>query len=514
MRKIRSLSRAKIKKLLSPRALRFLKTLLLIFIKCKLAYQSIAVPIRKYLYATIISFFPKSRWGYEKILHLIIGHRGYDVIYRSRLFLFYFLRYQKLYPESILKWRVNACISHLMLHDVDRLQNTMQEYVDTQERIIKKKQLDAFGFRVITDNLFQNYNTHAYLDTHVKAMLLGWLPKHKMIQLIRPTDPVLNPVMLDYWKQYITVIDDAEVIDRFSPFRNYLEEDLSLTATLQGRAVYIEHAKCIVQKEWERQDRQPLLQLKREDQDFGRGQLAKAGIPKDAWFVSLHVRDAGYKKGSHLAEDECDSYRNADIDSYKLAIQEVVRRGGYVIRVGDPKMKPCPAMEGLFDYALSDIRSNRMDIFLFSQCRCFIGVSSGPVLTPVLFGVPVVMTNFVPMSGRPHAGNCIFIPKLFWLRDEHRYATFHEALSSDLGRMFTSHGYEEKGIDIIDNTPEEIRDVVAEMLDRLDGGEVYSEEDERRHRSVTELYQKYSGYGEMGRMGNVFTLKYANQGLL
>jgi len=215
-----------------------------------------------------------------------------------------------------------------------------------------------------------------------------------------------------------------------------------------------------------------------------------------------------------LALDEFDAYRNADIDCYGLAIKEVVRRGGYVVRVGDPKMKPCVKMEGLYDYALSDIRSNLMDIFLFSQCRFFVGVSSGPVLTPVLFGVPVVMTNFAPMSGRPHAGNCIFIPKLLWLREEHRYATFREVLSTDLGRMFTSHGYKCRNIDLVDNSPEEIRDVVAEMLDRFDGSVFYSKQDEELHSSVTALYKKYSGYGDLGRMGKQFLATYARQGLL
>lgn len=390
----------------------------------------------------------------------------------------------------------------------------MQDFVDVREGILKKKQLDAFEFRIITDNLFQNYNVHAYLDTHVKAMLLGWYPKQKIIQLIRPGEPILNPVMLAYWKQYITVIDDEDAIQRISPLKKYLEEDLSLTATLQGKAVYIEHAKCVVQKEWEKQGRQPLLQLSSEDKEFGWDQLAGAGIPRNAWFVSLHVRDAGYRSGSYLANDGYDGYRNADIASYELAIKEVVQRGGYVIRVGDPKMKPFAEMAGCFDYALSDIRSNRMDVFLFSQCRCFVGVSSGPVLTPVLFGVPVVMTNFAPMSGRPHAGNCIFIPKMLWLRDEDRYATFHEVLPTDLGRIFTSHGYREKGIDIIDNSPKEIKDVVAEMLDSLEGNAVYSEEDQERQRLISELYQENSGYGNMGRMGNDFLKECANRGLL
>ena len=491
-----------------------MKALRSIFTKCISAYQRIAFPIKYYFYATVISVVPKRRWGYEKILSLIFRHRSYDLIANSRLFLAYLRRYREAYPDCILEWRVKACISHLMLQDTDNLQNVMQDFLDTQDSIIRQKHLDALEFRIINEDIFRYYNVHAYLDTHVKAMFLGWLPKRKLIQLIRPGDPVLNPVMLDYWKQYITVFDDEEAVRQLSPLRKYLKSDVCLSATLQGKAVYIEHAKGVVQKEWEKQNRKPLFQLNADDREYGREKLEKAGIPRDAWFVSLHVRDAGYKTGSYLANEAYDSYRNADIASYKLAVEEVVKRGGYVVRVGDPQMRPSFAMEGYFDYALSDIRSNRMDIFLFSQCRCFVGVSSGPVLTPVLFGVPVVMTNFVPMSGRPHAGNCLYIPKMLRLRRERRYATFHEVLSSDLGRIFTSHGYEEKNIDLIDNSPKEIRDVVVEMLDRLDGGTIYAEEDERHQQSISELYRKYSGYGDMGRMGKSFVRNCVKQGLV
>jgi putative glycosyltransferase (TIGR04372 family) len=401
-----------------------------------------------------------------------------------------------------------------MLHDIDNLQKAMQDYLEMQESILEKKQLDVLAIRIIAGNCFEFYNVHGYLDTHVKAMLLGWTPNHKIIQIIQPTDSIVNPVMLNYWKKYISIIQDDEAIKNITPLRKYFEQDLSLTATLKGKSIYIEHAKCIVQKEWEKQKRKPLFRLTEEDQEFGRKNLAKVGLPDDPWFVSLHVRDAGYKTGSYLKSETYDSYRNADIDSYKLTIEEIISRGGYVIRVGDPNMKPFIEMDGFFDYAHSDIRSNRMDIFLFSQCRCFVGVSSGPVLTPVLFGVPVVMTNFVPMSARPHAGNCLFIPKLLWLKDEQRYATFYEVLSTDLGRIFTSQGYEEKNIDIVDNSTEEIRDVVTEMLDRLDGNMIYTNEDEQRQNIVTKLYQQYSGYGDMGRIGNSFISKYANQELL
>lgn len=464
-------------------------------------------------YKLVINIDPKNNWAYENILELIHYKSNLNVIKKSKLFSNYFNQYQAFNPRSIIKWRVEVGSAYLMMHDIHNLQKKMQDYYDFQGSIINNNGLDVLKFKIITDNLFQCYNTHAYLDTHIKAIKLGWLKEDNLVQLIGSGEPIQNPVMLEYWKKYITVINDDDVVNEFQSLRKYLEVDISFAANINNNAIYIEHAKAIVQKEWEKQNRKPLMELTESDKDFGYDNLQKKGIPKDAWFVSLHVRDAGYKTDSYLSENEIDSYRNADIDAYNLLIDEIISRGGYVVRVGDPNMKPMAQKKGVFDYAYSDIRSNRMDIFLFSQCRFFVGVSSGPILTPVLFGVPTIMTNFVPLSGRPHAGNCLFIPKMLWLRDEQRYATFEEALSSDLGQIFTSDGYEEKNIDLIDNSPEELNEIVVEMLDQLDGNMKYTDEDDQRQNEVTMLYKKYSGYGDLGRIGNAFIAKHA-RGLL
>jgi putative glycosyltransferase (TIGR04372 family) len=401
-----------------------------------------------------------------------------------------------------------------MLNNIIKLQSSMQDYTDIQNQIINTNGLSGLNIRIIKDNIFEYYNVHAYLDTHVKAMLLGLQPNYNLVLLLRPGMVIQNPVMMEYWKKYITIIDDKKTIELLNPLRQYLEIDIGMAVNLNHQAIYIEHAKGTVQKEWEKQGREPLMQLSQEDITYGWGELLELGIHEGAWFICLHVRDAGYKTGSYTSDYELDSYRNADIDTYDLLIDEVIDRGGYVIRVGDPNMKPVKPKEGLYDYALSDIRSNRMDIFLFSQCRFFVGVSSGPVLTPTLFGVPVVMTNFAPLAGRPHAGNCLYLPKLYWLKDEDRYVTFLDALSSDISRVYTIDGYEKKNINVIDNTGEELKEVVTEMLQTLDESIDYSTDDERRQNIVTKLYKEYSGYGDMGRIGNAYIEKCEQQGLI
>lgn len=468
----------------------------------------------KRTYQTILFVFPKRKWAYEKILTLLKQNRSYNPLKISREFLFYFYKYFKLYPESILDWRITVYWAYLIVHNTHGMHRVMKKFLRTQKIFKEKHQLDILNICISSENIFNNYNVHAYLDTHVKARLLGLHPNNEILLFLKSTDQVANPVMLSYWKKYITVVNDDYTIKTLSPLKKYLQEDFGFTASINGNPFYIEYAKYVVQKEWEKQGRSPLFELTEEDKEFGWDELSKIGIPKGSWFVSLHVRDAGYKLGSHLAKDDFDGYRNADIDNYKLAIKTIVNAGGFVIRVGDPKMKTMPPMEGVFDYAHSDKRSNRMDIFLFSQCRFFVGVSSGPILNPILFGVPTIMTNFMPISGRPHASNCLFIPKRLWLKSKNRYASYSEILSSGLGRIFTSHGYEEKNIDIIENSPEEIRDVVIEMLERLENIVIYTNDDEERQERLRKLYRKYSGYGDLGRIGKEFIKNCSIMGLL
>ena len=66
----------------------------------------------------------------------------------------------------------------------------------------------------------------------------------------------------------------------------------------------------------------------------------------------------------------------ADIGTYLPAIKTVVAHGGWVFRMGNPTMKPLPAMEHVIDYAYSDVRSDWMDVFLCSQCRFMIGTAA------------------------------------------------------------------------------------------------------------------------------------------
>lgn len=490
----------------------------IIFVKFPVPIRNIILRIILIFFEKVISHNPKAQWAYAGILPLIKFQLDYAASPHqySRQFLKYFYPYLKMNPVCILKWRLTAYHSCWWLLDQKGIQEIGQAYIDTQNLLVKQHEIDFLNFRLANDIFFSNYNVQGFLDTHIKAMLLGWAPNARIVALIDSDQMknVTNPWMLKYWRKYVDIVNDQNgqrLLSRFSP---YCLDDLTVIANLNGQATYIEYARHIVQKQWEKEKRAPLLELDQDDIIYGREMMLKLGLPKDAWFVSLHVRDPGCKTGSYLNNDKVDAYRNADIDTYYEAVNSIVNRGGYVVRVGDPDMKPAKPMKGLIDYAHSQIRSSRLDIFLFTQCRFFIGTISGPILHPYIFGVPVIGTNCGPLITRLPTGNSLMINKLIWDTKNNRPLGFREALSSEIGRAFNLHAYKERDLWFIDNTPEDLADVTVEMMDILDGNLQYSYEDDLLQERINQIYREFSFYGDTGRFGRNFLIKIAKQGLL
>lgn len=356
-----------------------------------------------------------------------------------------------------------------------------------------------------SNEIFGPYNTHGYLDTHLKAAFLGWASSAPLIlkspEEVSKARPESNDAMVRLWEPFITLLSPEKFVAAKTSEPLLAERPLSYAAPVNGRTRYIEFAKGEVQREWESQSRPPLLALGDEAVANGRVEMKKLGLPEGSWFVSLHVRDSGFKAGTWDAVERTDGYRNADIESYLPAVEAINERGGFVVRVGDSRMKPLSNSLGLIDYALDDRRSNELDIYLFSQCRFFVGTSSGPILTPSLFGVPVVGTAFAPIAARVHTTPSLTIHKHMRDIKNGRELAYTEIFDRGLAHGWTSEFYENNRVELLPNSPEELSQVVEEMLDILDGRCVYSPRDKALQAEIEALYFSESFYGFGGPLG-------------
>lgn len=170
---------------------------------------------------------------------------------------------------------------------------------------------------------------------------------------------------------------------------------------------------------------------------------------------------------------------NGNIHDYLPGIDEVVRRGGWVIRMGDPSMSPLPPLPNVLDYCHSGIRSDWMDVFLAASSRFFIGTSSGVCYVAQNYGVPCVLTNWWPPAQRPWQSGDIFVPKLIRpLESGGPALSLEQSLNEPFGYCNSVDYLGQKhGLTVQDNDPEDIRAAVAEMLDRLDGRAIYDQTD-------------------------------------
>ena len=342
------------------------------------------------------------------------------------------------------------------------------------------------------------------LDLYVKMGVLGWGPSHRGILLTRKEN-IANLCLMKYWSRYIHVISNPFLIYLLFPLAELTQYDTALLNMPGGEMVHKNRASIAVQKQWEDEGRPPLLTLSSSHRKRGWDCLQQLGVPEGAWFVCIHVRESGFLKEGN---NSYHAYRNADINTYLPAIQMIVERGGWVIRMGDPTMKPLPSMDHVIDYANSDIRSDWMDIFCCAECRSILGTTSGLFIVSFDFGVPCALANFTPMGERPWSGKDIFIPKLYWSADKERYLTFEEALAPQFRYCYDGNIFESSGIKIVDNTPEEINDLVFEIMDHLDGNLEYDDEEQRLQKRFNALLP-YNKYGIGSRVGSAFLRKYA-----
>ena len=307
----------------------------------------------------------------------------------------------------------------------------------------------------------------ALIDFWVKMQRLGWLGKDRIV-LHAPPQTIANTAYFRYFEPLLHVVPNPAPGGATRHLAATLGPRISAQLRIPGHPERMFLAATgTIQHEWERQRRGPLLKLTTEDVAFGREKLRRMGVPDGAWFVGLHVRSSGFHREQDRALQD---QRNADIASYLPLIHEVVRRGGWVIRLGDKSMPPLPPTPGAIDYATGPHKCPRTDVFLCGACRFFVAVASGLGNLPTSFGVPCLTTNWVahvlPVAGRHDR----FVPKLMWSEAAGRVLTFDEWLRPETRfRFLLGTEIRAGGLRPVDNTADELRAAAAEMLDRLDG---------------------------------------------
>ena len=217
-----------------------------------------------------------------------------------------------------------------------------------------------------------------------------------------------------------------------------------------------------IQRDWEASQRPPLLSLSAADRAAISACLAQWQIPRDTWYVCLHVREPGYP--IHLTTDSTfPSTRDAHIADYSLAIEAIVQAGGWVFRMGDPSMTPLPPMMHVVDYAHSPFRSEEVDILLTAGCRFVVGTASGYLGFPMIYHRPCLVTNVATIGWPLWPTKDLMLPKLFREKATGRYLTLTQIFEQGLACLHYKQDVPSH-LELVDNTPQDLQEGVKEML--------------------------------------------------
>ena len=235
------------------------------------------------------------------------------------------------------------------------------------------------------------------------------------------------------------------------------------------------------------------LDFTKEEEIYGKELLKRFGLKENDKFVCLAVRDEAYQQSkipSRFRDWSYHNYRNHDIDDFVLGAEELTRRGYYVFRMGVVAKKPINSNNPkIIDYANSDLRSDFMDVYLGANCSFCVSTGYGFDEVPYVFGKPIAFLVLPIGELRTHSEKFLLTTKHHVLKKERRKLSFSEIFSHGLTYAFDNKIYEKKGIELIDYKPEEIKDFIIEMSERLESKKELNYEDEKLQKTFKRLFK-------------------------
>jgi len=307
----------------------------------------------------------------------------------------------------------------------------------------------------------------ALLGVHIAAQNLGILPKGTRTA-IRVLQEEPKP-LLDVFQPYLNYVNYRSA-PAWTELPNHWHatERLQLIRAHDGFIDLYEMIENVFTKSNPTPEK-PLFNLDKNYIDYSQTELANLGLQKNDWFVGLHIRNDG----------PTESRRNQPVDSYIEAIDEVISRGGKVIRIGDKSMSPIPSRHGLIDLVMELDARKDLHLYVLANALFFIGTSSGPSSVPPLFGVPTLVTNTTSIGRNVLSAskNSIYIPKLH-IDSKGDIVSFREVLKgSDAFGELELLQLKRIGIQLQPNSSEDIFLAVKEMFNKIENQQIAGEEE-------------------------------------
>lgn len=224
----------------------------------------------------------------------------------------------------------------------------------------------------------------------------------------------------------------------------------------------------------------PSLVFTRDDEKIGEQLLNQLSI--ETWYICIFARDNAYL--NNIIDSEIDlsyhDFRDCNIDTFSLACQYIINKGGTVIRMGSMTNKPMSFQHPrIIDYPYSEHKSDFLDIYLISKCKFVLASTSGATDICAIFGIPRAGINWIPIDHLPWTSkfDIGIVKKLTYNGEYIGLSKYFDLIQQNKIIPFDGNSYKSYDITIEDNTADEILEVCIEMYNSLESQFILTQED-------------------------------------
>jgi putative glycosyltransferase (TIGR04372 family) len=218
--------------------------------------------------------------------------------------------------------------------------------------------------------------------------------------------------------------------------------------------------------------------------------MKKYGWTQGEKFICLNVRDSAFFNESQTSRH---TNRNSNIEDFEVVVNYLLGLGYWIVRMGKKVETPINIKNSkLIDYGIDQNRSDLLDIWFCKNCEFFVSTGTGVDSVAMMFKKKMVFVNYIPISHIISWTENITVPKkLFWDKSGKELS-----LTECLDHNKALHRYKEKGINVVGLSPGEIKSVVQEMIMRLNGTPLTSQQiqNQKKFWDVMESHDSYRKY--------------------
>ena len=209
----------------------------------------------------------------------------------------------------------------------------------------------------------------------------------------------------------------------------------------------------------------PSIDFNFEEKKLGNDYLKKIGLQNKAFFTFA-------SRSSQFKNEKILTARNSNIYNKIPALKFMISKGYNAIRMGKNETKKIIFNDpNIIDYAISNDRSDFLDIYLISKCEFMISSNSGINELPVLFRKPRLIVDYYDIPALEfHPLKLMIIPKKFKNLNTGNLINFEEAFKKRLNYIHINSKVNELGYDIIDNNELEIAKASENFFTLLNDG--------------------------------------------